>query len=169
MVLSVLASLVLSATPKVGDLAPDFTATDSDGNPVQLSQLLKDGPVILAFFPKAFTGGCTKELTAYRDRYSDVEQRGAKVVAISMDDVAKMKEFKASLKATYVFLPDPDGKVVKLYDVKMPLLPAASRTTFVVNPDGKIADIKSGSDAIDPGGSLQACPLHKPAPAKTTP
>jgi len=57
MMLTVLTSLLAGATPKVGDVAPDFTAADTDGAKVQLSQMLKDGPVILAFFPKAFTGG----------------------------------------------------------------------------------------------------------------
>ncbi len=57
MIAGVLTGLLLGASPKVGDVAPDFTATDTEGKPVQLSKLLQQGPVILAFFPKAFTGG----------------------------------------------------------------------------------------------------------------
>jgi thioredoxin-dependent peroxiredoxin len=57
MVLSLLTSVFLGASPKVGDVAPDFTAADSDGKKLQLSEMLKTGPVIVAFFPKAFTGG----------------------------------------------------------------------------------------------------------------
>jgi peroxiredoxin Q/BCP len=57
MTLGILTGLLLGATPKVGDAAPDFTATDSDGQTLQLSQMLKTGTVIVAFFPKAFTGG----------------------------------------------------------------------------------------------------------------
>jgi peroxiredoxin Q/BCP len=57
MTLGILTGLLLGATPKVGDAAPDFTATDSDGQTLHLSQLLKTGTVIVAFFPKAFTGG----------------------------------------------------------------------------------------------------------------
>jgi thioredoxin-dependent peroxiredoxin len=55
--LSLVAALVVASTPKVGDVAPDFSATDTDGKTVSLSAMLKDGPVILAFFPKAFTPG----------------------------------------------------------------------------------------------------------------
>jgi thioredoxin-dependent peroxiredoxin len=55
--LSLVAALVVASAPKVGDVAPDFTATDTDGNSITLSTMLKDGPVILAFFPKAFTPG----------------------------------------------------------------------------------------------------------------
>ena len=57
MTLGILTGLLLGAAPKVGDAAPDFTATDSDGQSLQLSQMVKQGTVILAFFPKAFTGG----------------------------------------------------------------------------------------------------------------
>jgi peroxiredoxin Q/BCP len=57
MTLGILTGLMLGATPKVGDVAPDFTAADSDGQTLQLSQMLKQGTVIVAFFPKAFTGG----------------------------------------------------------------------------------------------------------------
>ena len=57
MILSIAAALAVAATPKVGDVAPDFTAKDTDGKELKLSQMVKQGPVILAFFPKAFTGG----------------------------------------------------------------------------------------------------------------
>lgn len=85
------------------------------------------------------------------------------MVAISTDDVETMKKFKESLKAPFSFVADPDAKVTKLYDVKMPVMTVANRVTFVVGEDGKVTDVKSGSDAIDPAGTLQACPLHKPA------
>src|SRR5262249_51540191 len=73
------AALALATTPKVGDAAPDFTTQDSDGNNVTLSAMLKDGPIILAFFPKAFTGGCTREMTAYKDKYPEVMKQGARL------------------------------------------------------------------------------------------
>jgi peroxiredoxin len=86
-----------------------------------------------------------------------------------MDDPATMKRFKDELKATYVFVPDPDGKIVALYDVKSPMS-MAKRYTFVVGQDRKIVDVQTGSDAIDPSKSIAACPVHKgkapPADAK---
>jgi len=89
------------------------------------------------------------------------------VVAISTDDLETMKKWKAELKAPFSMIPDPDAKIVALYDVKMPVVGYSNRYTFVVGQDGKITDVKSGSDAIDPGGSIQACPLHRDAPAPT--
>src|SRR3954469_24003481 len=103
-------SLLLSASPKAGDLAPDFTAVDSEGKSHTLSEMAKSGPVIVAFFPKAFTSGCTRELTAYRERYADISKANAQVLAISTDDKETLSRFKAELKAPFAFIPDPEGK-----------------------------------------------------------
>ena len=98
-----------------------------------------------------------------------MEKKGARLVAISTDDVETMRRFKKDLKApgAYFFVADPDAKVVGQYDLKMPVIGLANRATFTVAQDGKVTDIKTGGDAIDPAGTLQACPLHKGAePAK---
>lgn len=79
-----------------------------------------------------------------------------------MDDAETMKKFKESLKADYPMIPDPKGKIVSAYDVKMPVLSVAQRFTFVIGQDGKVLQVQSGSDAIDPGGAIKACPLHAP-------
>lgn len=88
-----------------------------------------------------------------------------------MDDVETQKKFKQSLKAPFSFVSDPEGKVVNLYDVKAPLLSLAQRYTFVVGEDRKILKIESGSDAINPEGAIQACPVRrtKKASAATEP
>ena len=83
------------------------------------------------------------------------------MVAVSMDDAATMKKFKESLGAAYSMIPDPQGKVVSAYDVKTGPLPFAQRYTFVIGQDGKVISVQSGGDAIDPAGSIKACPLHK--------
>ncbi len=90
-----------------------------------------------------------------------MEKSGARVLAISMDDQETMKRFKSELKAPFSFIPDPEGKIVNLYDVKMPVASIAKRTSFVVGPDRKIVKIQSGSDAIDPSDAIAACPLKK--------
>ena len=82
------------------------------------------------------------------------------MVAVSMDDAATMKKFKESLGATYPMIPDPQGKVVGAYDVKSGPLPFAQRFTFVIGQDRKVILVQSGADAIDPAGSIKACPLH---------
>jgi peroxiredoxin len=94
-----------------------------------------------------------------------VEKAKAQVLAVSMDSRDELKKFKAELKAPFAMVPDPDGKLVKLFDVKMPVVSYAQRYSFVIGPDRKILKVQSGSDAIDPAGAIAACPLHKPGGA----
>ncbi len=161
MVPSFLTALLASASPSVGDVAPDFTVADTEGASLTLSQMVEKGSVIVAFFPKAFTSGCTRELTAYGSRYADIEHAGATVLAVSMDNVATLKRFKTELKASFHFVADPDGKLVKLFDAKMPVVPVASRVTYVIGSGRKVLAIQKGSDAIEPEGAVQACAMHR--------
>src|SRR5688500_15892699 len=101
-------ALFLAASPQVGETVADFTVKDSDGKSLTLSSLVKSGPVVVAFFPKAFTPGCTRQLSAFRDRSADLAQRDATVLAVSMDDAQTLQRFKAELKAPYHFVPDPE-------------------------------------------------------------
>ncbi len=156
-----LAMLLGATTLKVGDQAPDFTLADQEGQPVTLSKALKEGPVILAFFPKAFTPGCTKQNSNFRDKYVEVEQKGAQVFGISTDTEATQKKFKAEYRLPYALLSDPDGKVARQYSGTMPLLGVANRANFVIGQDGKIAKIVEGSDAIDPNAAIASCPLRR--------
>ena len=91
-----------------------------------------------------------------------MEKAGATLLAISMDDLATLKKLKASLEAPGRFVADPDGKIVKAFDNKVPVLNMASRTTFVIGDDRKVLSVQSGSEALDPGGAIQACPLRRP-------
>lgn len=160
-----LLALLLGSTPlEVGDPAPDFTLPDTEGKPVTLSVLLKKGPVILAFYPKAFTPGCTKQNEAFRDQFGKVEERGAQVVGISTDSVEKQREFKQRYRLPYPLLSDPEGKVVEQYPGKMAVLGLASRANFVIGQDGKVAAIVEGGDAVDPTAAIAACPLRKGTP-----
>jgi peroxiredoxin Q/BCP len=90
-----------------------------------------------------------------------VEKAGAQVLAISMDAPETLKKFKTELKAPFAFIPDPEGKIVALYDVKMPAVSIPKRYSFVIGPDRKIIQIQSGSDAINPEGAIAACPVGK--------
>lgn len=160
--LSALTALIFAATPlKVGDKAPDFTLMDQDGKPVTLSKVLESGPVILAFYPKAFTPGCTKQNSNFRDKYADVAGKGAQVFGVSVDDVATQKRFKEELKLPYSLLSDPGGTVSKQYGGTMPLVGVSSRANFVIGQDGKVAQVVEGSDAVDPNSAIAACPLKK--------
>jgi peroxiredoxin Q/BCP len=157
-----LLAMLLGATSlKVGDQAPDFTLLDQEGTPVTLSRALQAGPVILAFYPKAFTPGCNKQNSNFRDHYAEVEKAGAQVFGVSTDSVETQKKFKAEFKLPYNLLSDPDGKVAKLYSGTMPIVGVANRANFVVGQDGRITKIVEGGDAVDPNAAIAACPLRR--------
>jgi peroxiredoxin Q/BCP len=156
-----LAMLLGSTSLAVGDKAPDFTLPDTEGAPVTLSALLRKGPVILAFYPKAFTPGCTKQNRNFRDRYPEVEKRGAQVVGISTDGVETQRRFKAEHGLPYTLLSDEGGKVAAAYSGKVPILGLANRANFVIGEDGIITAIVEGGAAVDPTAAIAQCPLGK--------
>ena len=159
-----LIAMILGATSlKVGDKAPQFTLPDQDGKPVSLSKALEAGPVILAFYPKAFTPGCTKQNSNFRDKYAEVEQKGAQVFGVSTDSVETQKKFKAEYKLPYSLLSDEGGKVSSQYGGTMPVFGVANRATFVVDQDGTVKGVVTGGDAIDPGGAIASCPIRRKA------
>lgn len=103
-------------------------------------------------------------MRAYRDQYAGVVGKGAQVVGISTDDVATQKRFKDENQLPFPLLSDADGAVAKRYGGTVPILGIAHRTTFVIGQDGVVKEIVRGGDAIDPAGSIKACPLrHAPA------
>jgi peroxiredoxin Q/BCP len=150
-----------SAQLKTGDKAPDFTLTDTKGDKITLSKELEKGPVILYFFPKAFTPGCTRQTNAYRDKYADAQKKGAQVFGISKDDTDTLKRFKADAKAQFELLSDGDGAVAKQYVGLMPVVGLANRANIVIGTDGVVKEIVTGSDAIDPSSAISACPGRK--------
>ncbi len=102
-------------------------------------------------------------MTAYRDRYAKIQDKGAQILAISTDDVATLKRFKESLGAPFPFLSDPDGKVADLYGGSVG--GHAKRTTFVIAQDGTIGHTEAGMAALIPDPAIAACPR---AGSKTT-
>jgi peroxiredoxin Q/BCP len=156
-----LLAMLLGATSlKVGDPAPDFTLPDQDGKSATLSEALKHGPVILAFYPKAFTPGCTKQNSNFRDHAAEVAQKGAQIFGISTDSVETQKKFRAEYKLPYPLLSDADGKVSKLYSGTVPVLGLSNRANFVIGVDGRITGIVEGGDAVDPAAAIAACPMR---------
>lgn len=162
MIALALTLLVGTADLQVGDVAPDFTIQDVDGKTRTLSDMVKHGPVILAFYPKAGTSGCTQEMTNYTQHYGELQKVSAQVLAISTDDVPAIKTFRDALQAPYIFVSDPDNKLLRLYNVKMPVVNYAKRTTFVVDGKQHISKIDAGSDAIDVAGALKAAATLAP-------
>ena len=126
---------------KPGTPAPEFELADQDGAPWSLRSNLADGPVVLFFYPAAFTTGCTKEACYFRDITAEFRAAGAQIVGISRDDVATQKRFDEEHKLGYPVLSDEGGRVAAAYGLKrrLPGLPA-KRVTFVIAPDGLVVE-----------------------------
>ncbi|MEO7143529.1 MAG: redoxin domain-containing protein [Bryobacteraceae bacterium] len=143
---------------KVGDMAPDFTLPSTQGKSVNLADFRGKKNVVLAFFPAAFTGGCTREMTAYGKGIEQFESADTQVFGISADNTPSQKRFAEDLKVTFPILSDfLDRHVMKEYGVLIPARGIANRTTFVVGKDGRIEHIEEGSAAIDISGAATAC------------
>jgi peroxiredoxin Q/BCP len=127
-----------------GDRAPDFELPDETGRPRRLSEMLRAGPVVLFFYPRAMTSGCTAEACHFRDLGTEFEKVGAQRMGISVDPVSKQQQFSAKHNFDYPLLSDEDGSVARAYGVSPGLLSfirPVKRTTFVIGTDGLILDV----------------------------
>jgi thioredoxin-dependent peroxiredoxin len=125
---------------KVGDKAPDFTLQDAFGKSYTLSDYKGKSPVIVYFYPKASTPGCTKEACGIRDDWSKFKENNIPVLGISVDDKPAIKKFVDDYKLNFPLLSDADKKVSKEYNV-VGMLGFDKRVTFIVDKNSKIADI----------------------------
>lgn len=128
---------------KPGDKAPDFELPDQDFNKVSLSSLLAQGkPVVLVFFPAAFSPVCTTELCTFRDKMAQLEKANATVVGISVDSPWCLKEFKEKNRLQFPLLSDYNREVIRMYDIVLDevlgLRNLAKRAVYIVKPDGTI-------------------------------
>jgi peroxiredoxin Q/BCP len=131
---------------KVGDKAPEFTGIDQDGKNISLKDF-KGRKLILYFYPKDDTTGCTAEACNLRDNYDDMLKKGYKILGVSADDEASHKKFIAKYVLPFPLLADKDKKIIGMYDVwgeknlygkiSMGIL----RTTFIINENGIIEEI----------------------------
>jgi len=146
-VLLLSATAVLADIPKAGDTAPDFTGTDQSGNTVKLSDFSGKKNVLLYFYPKDFTGGCTKEACGFRDRVGDLQTNNVAVVGVSFDSVESHQKFAEKYQLNFPLLADTNGVIVAAYDVKMPALKISKRVSFLIGTDGKIIHVTNASSA----------------------
>ena len=127
--------------PKVGDKAPDFEMVGSDGETYQLSQFLDEKPVVLAWFPKAFTGGCTQECKSFRATSDALKGTGVAYFTASVDDAETNAKFAKSLDLDYPILSDPSKEVAEAYGVVHEGREVPERWTFYIDKDGVIRAI----------------------------
>jgi thioredoxin-dependent peroxiredoxin len=133
-------------TVSVGDPAPDFTLDDQHGDPVSLSDL-RGRTVVLYFYPKADTPGCTTQACGVRDHSADYEHAGAVVLGVSPDPVKRIAKFDDKYGLGFPLLADEDHAVAESYGVWVEKsmygrkYMGNERTTFVISPDGKIKEI----------------------------
>ena len=128
-----------------GDSAPDFTAplANGDVDSFTLSEHLDEAPIVLAFFPGAFTSVCSHEMTAFRDRIEEVSEAGATLYGISVDSPFVLNEFRDKLELPFDLISDAEKEIVEAYDLAMDfddlgVYDVAKRSVFVVNGDGEI-------------------------------
>jgi peroxiredoxin Q/BCP len=141
------ATAVFAAMPKVGDTAPTFTGQDQDGKPFNLADHVGKKIVLLYFYPKDFTGGCTKEACGFRDRMGDLQTNNVEVIGVSHDTVDSHKKFADENQLNFTLVADPDGKIIAAYDVKIPMMSLSKRVSFLIGLDGKIVHV---TDAMSP-------------------
>jgi len=129
-----------------GQQAPDFELPDQDANPVKLSDL-RGRPVVVYFYPKAETSGCTVQACGVRDHRADYESAGATVLGISPDPVAKVKKFHDKHDLGFALLADEDHAAAEAYGVWVTKSMYGrtywgnERTTFIIGSDGKVAEV----------------------------
>jgi thioredoxin-dependent peroxiredoxin len=129
---------------RAGDAAPDFLLKDGDGRDVRLSTL--GGPIVLYFYPRDSSLGCTLQARSFRDEYEEIARRGAQVVGVSLDKPESHRRFCARNNIPYPLLSDPEGRVHDLYEAwrtsllgRSPI--AVRRCTFLIDEDGIIRKV----------------------------
>lgn len=124
------------------DSAYDFTLKDQHGNDRTLSTMVREGPVVLFFYPAALSPGCTKESCRFRDLSAEFASLGAQPVGISMDGVDRQGQFAKKNSLDFPLLADEDGEVARHYGVKRALgFLKVKRATFIIGPDMRVRDV----------------------------
>jgi len=135
---------------QVGDIIPVFSALDNNGNVFDSASIVGVKPVVIYFYPKDNTPGCTTQACGFRDQYEDFKDLGAEVIGISSDGIDSHQNFIKKYNLPFILLSDNDKKIRKLFGVKpnlFGLIPG--RVTYVVDKNGVIQLIFDGFSAAD--------------------
>ncbi len=156
LVLTVLAAGAARAALPPGAKAPEFRARATLGGKefdASLAAMLRKGPVVVYFYPAAFTSGCTVEAHDFADAMPQFDKLGARVIGVSEDGIAKLDRFSVSAcQSRFPVAADADGSIARAYDATLPVMRGyASRTSYAIAPDGTILAAYS---AMDPDGHV---------------
>lgn len=135
-----------------GDLSPEFEALDQEGNLVRLTDCLAKGPVVLLFYPRAMTKGCTAEACHFRDLGAELAKFGALRLGISTDSVERQETFSAKHGLDFPLLSDPDRGIAAAFGVKRPGPLFNRRVTFVIGTDRIIIETIASETSMDAHG-----------------
>jgi peroxiredoxin Q/BCP len=136
----------------IGARAPEFTLPNETGENVSLSTLLREGPLVLYFYPADFTPGCTREACSIRDLHSEILQAGLDVAGVSPQDPESHRKFRDKYQLPFTLLSDVDRQVIRMYDVVGPLGFGVRRGTYLIDQsrhvrDAVLADFRIGQHA----------------------
>lgn len=122
----------------IGDMIPVFSLQDQEGKLFHMSDVLGKKSVVIFFYPKDFTPGCTKEVCSFRDAYDEFVEVGAEVIGISGDSTKSHRDFSGKHKLPFTLLSDPGGRVKQLFGVSNDWLFIPGRETFVADDTGRL-------------------------------
>ena len=131
-------STQLQNSPQVGDIAPDFSAASTSGSEVTLSSFRGKSNVLLAFFPLAFTGTCTKELVCFTEDFDQFAREGVEILRISVDSTASLREFKNKLGIRSELLSDFKREISRAYGVLNEDRFYSNRAYFLIDREGRV-------------------------------
>ena len=131
-------STQLQYSPQVGDTAPEFTAASTSGSDVSLSSFRGTRNVLLAFFPLAFTGTCTKELVCFTEDFDQFAGKGVEILPISVDSTASLREFKNKLQMKTELLSDFKRDISRAYGVLNEERFYSNRAYFLIDKEGRV-------------------------------
>jgi peroxiredoxin Q/BCP len=144
---SVVCPVKAAEMPKVGDKAPLVEGKDQNGKEWRLADSVGKKVVLLYFYPKDDTPGCTKEACGFRDRIADLKQENVEVVGVSFDSPESHQKFISKYNLNFPLVADTEGKIADAYRVRMPGKEMAKRVSFLIGRDGKIAHITNTMNA----------------------
>src|SRR5262245_40653136 len=127
--------------PKIGDKAPLVQGKDQNGKDWKLADVAGKKTVLLYFYPKDDTPGCTKEACGFRDRIAELKKENVEVVGVSFDSPESHQKFISKYNLNFPLLADTDGAIADAYGVRMPGKSRASRTSFLIGLDSKIVHV----------------------------